>query len=349
MENVMDDISEHFLALTRKDEFSGVVLIARQGDILLELACGTADRERGIPIRVDTRFNLSSLGKPFTSVAVMQLVERGELGVDDRLADLWPELVACGEAEHIRVHHLLTHSSGVQMEGGSLSSLIESGTIGEALGRLPIRSLAFEPGTDWSYSNFGYLILGGLIERLSGRTYYDYLDEHVFGPAGMRATGFPRRAEFGARDDLAIPYAISFVRGVPSGPRAESAGRLIERGGAFGGGASNAPDLHRFVCALLDGRLLERETAEAMLAGRVDAPRSLARPELGLYRHGYGFSEDFLENVQFFGYAGGGMGISHEIRLYPASGYITVVMCNYDVQAETYDYLARQLLRAMRS
>jgi CubicO group peptidase (beta-lactamase class C family) len=153
------------------------------------VAYGLADRETAQPNDTDTRFNLGSVGKMFTGVAIAQLVEQGQLSFDDTIGEYltgFPEDVA----DEITIDQLLTHTSGMGdfMRDGYPDQAKAAETATDLLALIVDEPLLFEPGTRESYSNSGYVVLGAIIEAISGQSYYDYVRAHIFDPAGMTST-----------------------------------------------------------------------------------------------------------------------------------------------------------------
>ncbi|HEY6050395.1 MAG TPA: serine hydrolase domain-containing protein, partial [Thermoanaerobaculia bacterium] len=188
--------------LARKDEFSGVVLLARKGVPFFQQAYGLADRERGIPNTAETRFNVGSIGKAFTSVAIARLVREGRLAYTDTIRKVLPE-ARIPSADRITVRQLLDMTSGLGDIFGPefAANPHRLRELSDYLTLFETKPLKFEPGTGREYSNAGYIVLGLMVEKLTGRKYRDVVAEWVFAPAGMRDTGLfaidegtPRRA-----------------------------------------------------------------------------------------------------------------------------------------------------------
>ena len=173
------------------DAFSGVVLLAKDGKPLFLKAYGEANKDFTAPNRTDTKFNLGSMNKMFTAVAIAQLVEQGKLSFDDSLSKFLPDFPTKEAAEKIRIKHLLTHTSGL---GSYFSKKFEESsrarfrTVDQMLELARDEKPEFEPGAKWSYSNTGFLVLGKVIEKVTGQGYFDYVREHVYRPAGMTGT-----------------------------------------------------------------------------------------------------------------------------------------------------------------
>jgi D-alanyl-D-alanine carboxypeptidase len=323
-------------SLASRDRFSGAVLVARDGAVLFARAFGLASRGFGVPNRVETRFNLGSMNKMFTGVAIAQLAERGLLAFGQPAASFLqapPSAVSDGK---VTVHQLLTHTSGLGSYFQSerfAASWTRLRAVEDYLPLLADEECAFEPGTGWQYSNSGYLLLGAVVERVSGRSYFDYVREQVFRPAGMTATDSDEL-------DLDPPNtAIGYTR-EEDRLRSNLFSHVI-RGGPAGGGFSTVEDLLRFERALLGHRLLAPETTELVLEGKVDCD-----PVLG-GRYGYGFLERRLDGARVVGHFGGYAGISTALDIYPELGWTVVVLANADPPvADEVATRARELILA---
>ena len=316
------------------DRFSGVVLVAHGDVVVLREARGFADVERRVPVTIDTRFNLGSMDKMFTAVAVAQLAEAGRLRFEDTVGQHLPDLPN-RDLARVTIHQLLTHTGGV---GNIFSPQYEARKDGllrvtDYLALLASEPLRFEPGARFEYSNGGFVLLGAIVERVSGTSYDDYVRAHVFEPAGMHATGsFPKTA---------VPpgTATGFTRmppgpehappsgpasAAPATPRRPNLDALPGRGSPAGGGYSTAGDLLGFANALLDHRLLSRDSTERVLSGKVATPRG---------KYGYGFSERFAGERRVVGHNGGFPGVNAELQILPETRDVVIVLSNYDPPA----------------
>jgi CubicO group peptidase (beta-lactamase class C family) len=208
------EVGAYVRRLADADCFSGVVLLARGDRPLLVTACGEASREYHVPNGPQTRFNLGSITKSFTAVAVLQLAERGRLSLDDPLGRFVPDFPDAESAKRVTVRQLLTHTSGL---GDHVAAMARDPfrtryrTVGRMLELVRGVPPMFEPGARWRYSNSGYLALGAVVEAAAGRDYYDYVRENVFAPAGMRDTDFVDLDL--VHPDLACGYEKEFVGG----------------------------------------------------------------------------------------------------------------------------------------
>ena len=252
-------LRQHAERLARGDQFSGVILLSQAGRPVFEAAYGYADREARRPNTTGTAFNYSSIGKLFTQAAVWQLIHAGKLAPDSTVGHYWSEYPNADVARTVTVRQLLQHRSGV---GGDVFGTPVGGT------RRDVRStrdyvalianapMHFAAGTQQEYSNAGYIILGALVERVSGEDFYTYVRRHILEPAGLHSTAYY------ASDSLPGTAAIGYTRIAggddapnPAAPWRRNSAGLPGRGSAAGGGYSTVEDLARFVAALRGARI----------------------------------------------------------------------------------------------
>lgn len=249
-------------SLAKQDQFSGVVLVARNGHAEFERAYGMADREAGRPNDLATAFNLGSINKFFTATAIRQLAAAGKLNLDSSLARAWPDYPNPDVARRVTIRQILAHRSGIQgnifgAPPGKTRHDVRS--LADYFELLKSEPLQFDPGARQQYSNAGYIVLGLLIERLSGETYYDYVRRHICEPAGMTRTGswpvdsLPPNTAFGYTGD--------------AWPRTRNTELLPGRGSSAGGGYSTAHDLLRLMNALRGNKIPEGPPSALGIAG----------------------------------------------------------------------------------
>jgi D-alanyl-D-alanine carboxypeptidase len=311
-------LSEHAEDLARKDEFSGAVLVARDGKVLLQDAWGRDDRKAGTPNTTETRFRIGSMNKMFTAVATMQLVERGKLELDEPIGTYLRGYPNKAVASKVTVRHLLTHTGGTGDIFGpdfelNRLTLREHGDYVKLYGS---RGLGHEPGARFEYSNYGFVLLGALIEAASGGSYDDYVEDNVFRPAGMSSTGsLPESTDL---PDRAVGYMRPFPGG--DGEWLPNTDTLPYRGTAAGGGYSTVGDLMRFANALSSGKLVSKETLAEMTAPKQQG-------------YGYGFGVQGEGALRSYGHGGGAPGMNGELRVYPELGFVVVGLSNLDPPA----------------
>ncbi|UCG89037.1 MAG: beta-lactamase family protein [Gemmatimonadota bacterium] len=314
--------------LSAADVFSGAVLIGKGDSILLQRAVGLARRAPAVANGPGTRFNIASVGKLFTTVAIAQLAEQGLLTYGDAIDRyLGPEWVSPDAASEIRIEHLLTHRSG-------LGDFLESDVMLSATA--PPRSLddyqpiiraerpQFRPGTRFQYSNSGFIVLGAIVERISGRSFADYFHQRVFEPAGMVAMSDP------PRDGTALPapaFATGYTSRFSASGRAwgDNTRRLANTAASPAGGQFvSAEDLWRFAVALRSGALVSDSMWQSLAA---PAQVSGGPPS------GYGFEILDRGQERRVGHGGSHEGIGAVLDIYLQSHYTLVVLSNSDRSA----------------
>ena len=234
-------------SLANRDELSGVILLSKDGAPVFEHAYGFADRTSHRANAIETSFNLSSIGKRFTQVAIAQLVAAGKLNLDSTIASVWPDYPNPEVARQVTIRQLLQHRSGI---GGDIfANPSQSRTNHDYLPLFVHGPLRFPPGTRQEYSNAGYIVLGEIIARVSHEDYYAYVRRHIFDPAAMNGAGFF------ARDSLPSFAAIGYTRKAkaesptPDAPLVSAADVQPRRGSAAGGSYASARDLLKFLRA----------------------------------------------------------------------------------------------------
>ncbi len=273
-------LDTHLRGAADADAFSGVVRIERDGDPLFERAYGVASRRWGVPVRTSTRFDVASVTKLFTAVAVLQQVGEGRLGLDDRIHD-HVDLAGTTIPREVTVRHLLTHTSGIaddadEEAGESYEALWvdrPSYSVTRTADFLPgfvHKEPNFAPGEGCRYCNVGFVLAGLALEKVAGTTYREYVREHVFARAGMDRSGFFRMDE--AEPDVAEGWEP--VREGPDdeGPVTGWRQNIYSYppvGSPDGGAHVTARDLARFWAAVRSGELLPPDLTRAFLTPQV--------------------------------------------------------------------------------
>jgi CubicO group peptidase (beta-lactamase class C family) len=187
--DIVENINGYLTALEQNQEFSGAVLIAQNGEVLLSKGYGMANQEEQTPNTPQTRYRINWLTMPFTAMAIMQLQEDGKLDVQDSICQYIPECP--GYWQEISLHHLLTHTSGVSDSIQTWGSEAYKPTTGlERVELLNQKAPYFPPGEQLRYSENGYVILGAIIENVSRQEYDVYLETHIYEPLGMKNSGY---------------------------------------------------------------------------------------------------------------------------------------------------------------
>jgi D-alanyl-D-alanine carboxypeptidase len=311
--------------------FAGAIIVAKNGQVLFSGAYGLADREKKVANKLDTRFRIGSMNKMFTAVSILQLVQAGKIKLTDPLGAYITDYPNQDVATKVTVHHLLTHTGGTgDIFGPEYNARrLELRTLNDYVALYGKRAPAFAPGSKWAYSNYGMVLLGALVERVSGRSYYEYVAENIYKPAGMTLSGSEPESE--AVPDRSIGY-MRAQGSIGSGTLRQQAGAwtpntdtLPYRGTSAGGGYSTVRDLMKFADALMRHRLLNAGYTELLITGKVDSG--------GGRKYAYGFEDGRKDGIGAVGHGGGAPGMNGDLRIYPRSGYVVAVLSNLDPPA----------------
>jgi CubicO group peptidase (beta-lactamase class C family) len=299
------------------DLFSGSVMVARDGKVLFSEAYGYADQEWKTPNTLDTRFRIGSLSKQFTAAAILMLEDRGLLKVEDPLKKYIPNIPASWEG--ITIHHLLTHTSGIQTYtlAGHPWPTNEPFDIPKLVDFLKDAPLDFPPGTDYRYDNSGYFLLGGIIENVSGQSYEKFLHENIFAPLGMANTGYDHPETF--LDHRASGYERH-------GIHEYSNANYMDMSVPYAAGAlySTVSDLTKWEQALYNGELFSSTELTKMTTGY---SAKVAKSDWG-YNYGYGIMIDDDKGRRLYHHTGGINGFISVLYFYPDEKLSIAVLCN---------------------
>lgn len=317
-------------SLAAADQFSGSVLLARDGKPVFQGAYGMASKSYRAANDIDTKFNLGSMNKMFTALAIAQLAEAGKLSFDDPVGKHLSDFPNAAVRDKVTIHHLLTHTSG-------LGSYFESEMYENSWPRLrrvadylPIvaaETPQFEPGEKMRYSNSGFVILGLIIEKVSGEDYYDYVKAHIFEPAGMTNTDSYEVDQIVPNLATGYTHFANGHRGRTEAPLRANTMAHSAKGTPAGGGFSTAPDLLKFGQALRTNKLLGQKHTEILLGGKIGMG-----PDM---QYAYGFGDSRRNGHRSVGHNGGAPGINADFKCYLDLGYTSIVLANYDQAAGT--------------
>jgi CubicO group peptidase (beta-lactamase class C family) len=330
-----------------QDLFSGNVLLAYRGRPVLSRSYGMADKAQAIPNAPNTRFLLASVTKAMTATAVVQLVERGELALPATLGTYlggFPTAIA----DTVTLHQLLTMTSGMGNYSDDPAWFPTSKTwttaaqvLDGTMAFVRNQPLRFTPGTQYFYSNSGFVTLGAIVQQVSGQSYWDYMREHIFGPAGMGRTDFytrPQVLALDAKHEVAHPFAAS-----RSGGRTDVFSLLLQFIGlpdGAGGPHTTAPDMVSFASALQDGRLVDAARAREILSGKFPVtPSEHTNPGVPpnvastwqSWMIGYGLEDTIIDDQHVLGHSGNGPGQATGLDIYPDLDWVSVILENYDL------------------
>lgn len=288
--------------------FSGAVLVAKNGDVLFREAYGARTATSALATKPDTRFCIGSMGKMFTAVAVLQLIQKGELHLTDTIKALLPKYPETPLARQVTVEHLLRHGGGTGDFFGPEydAHQAELRTPSDFIRRFGNREPAFAPGSRWGYSNFGFIVLGAIVEQVSGTTWDDYQKTHIFRVAGMTST-----SPLASDGETAEPCTGAAGTGLKALP--------YYVGLPAGGGYSTLDDLHRFGTALREMRLLDATHLDLLTRARIAA---------GNAQWSLGLRVAMRNGASCYGHGGSAPGANADYAIFPRSGYETIVLSN---------------------
>ena len=313
------------------DRFSGAVLVARNGKTVFAQAYGLADREKKTPNTLKTRFRLGSMNKMFTAVATLQLVQSGKLDLKAPIGNYLADYPNKEVASKVTIEQLLSHTGGTgDIFGPEFDkNRFELKTLQDYVKLYGNRAPEHEPGARWQYSNYGFLLLGVLIEKVSGQSYYDYVRDHIYKPAGMTGTA-------SEPEEQQVPdRSIGYTRFTGGGLRPNT-DTLPYRGTSAGGGYSTVEDLLKFATALQTHKLMNAQYTEMLTTGKVETPGG---------KYAYGFGDAIVNGTRCFGHGGGAPGMNGELKICPGPGYVIAVLANVDPPAasQVADFITNRL------
>jgi len=340
-QQVADSLRAWLDAMAAADLFDGSVVLSHAGEVVVAGAWGARDRS-GAPVFRSTRFNIASVTKLLTIVALLGLVEAGEVGLDDGLGRWVPEYPE-PYASTVTIRHLLTHRSAIEVDDDPayLAAVREADGLDDLL-RAQIVAIRgseprFEPGSEFDYTSEGVDLLGVVLERATGRDWREVVRDRVLAPAGMTATEFAMPGDAAHR---AVGYTSLSADLESTLPRLRPAIEILPPVAKPSGGVwSNAADLHSFARALLDGRLLGAAWVDSLMTPAWETGEFEKYGLRGWV--GLGAQGEDVWGVRAVGHGGVVPGYSAAIEWFPRSGWLLTVTSN---TGEATGYLAVQRL-----
>jgi CubicO group peptidase (beta-lactamase class C family) len=309
-EDLLPKFDEYAQAAAKAERFSGAILVAREGKVLVSKGYGMADVENDVPNTPETKFRLGSITKQFTAASILLLQERGKLSVQDSICKY---VAPCPEAwQPVTIHHLLSHTAGVPDFTGLpdyQKTMREPAPVESLIARFRALPLDFKPGEDWKYSNSGYVLLGHVVEKVSGKSYESFLRENIFEPLKMTSTGYDHANEIVKRR----------ARGYAAGPDGPVNAAYLDMSIPFSAGGlySTVGDLYLWDQALYGEKILKKSSLDAMFtAVRHD--------------YGYGYGVAKLFNHRVLAHGGGIEGFRTSINRFPDDRVTVIVLSNYE-------------------
>jgi len=308
LNNLQSQIDARLKELAAENKFSGTIGMQMGENPFFSGAYGYRDRENHLPMEINTKINLGSINKSFTAIAICQLEQNGWLNFHDAADKFLPEIAPISRG-CITISHLLMHKSGLGNYMLNADYQAAKHSIDTVSKWLPyaIEPISALPGLEENYSNSGYIVLGAIIERVSGMDYYDYIDKNIYNICEMGDTGCflnTQNIENRARGYFMPESTVAFM---------PNDSKLPLRGGPAGGGYSTAPDMLRYMAALRSDSLISNTFATICPPGQE-----------------YGFAAmRFLSGA--IGHTGGTSGISAYFGAHPISGHNVVALSNVDM------------------
>lgn len=307
-------MARHLAQDVAEDRFAGTIMVQRHGKLIYQSASGLADRAAKIPVTMDTKFRIGSANKMFTAVAVLQLVEQGKLMLDSPVGTYLADYPNTEFAKTVTIRQLLSHTGGA----GDIftpeydAQRLQVKTLADYVALFGNRAPDTSEDGKKEYANYGFVLLGRIVEVVSGQNYYDYVRDHIFAPAGMTNTG-------SLPEEVQVPLRSHGYTKGEDGALVDNADTLPYRGSAAGGGYTTAGDMIRFGDALLAGNLISND----MLA-QASSPQ---RPD-GWY--GFGFWIAGTGPTGNWGHGGGAPGMNSALRIFPELDAIVIALANLD-------------------
>jgi CubicO group peptidase (beta-lactamase class C family) len=315
----------------RESNFSGAILVAQKGKVLISQGYGLADRQNDVPNTPQTKFAIGSMTKAFTAMAIMILQERGQLTVQDPLCNYITDCPAAWKP--ITLHHLLTHTSGIHNytdlppEIKDKIDYCKEYKPEDIIALFKDLPLDFTPGNRWSYSNSGYFLLGSVIEKVSGESYETFIQKNVLQPLGMSETGYDRLSTI--VKNRASGYSVDQIHSqIINAPCLE-----VSQNYAAGGLYSTVGDLYKWDQTLYTDQLVSKVTLNTIFTSTVSVPVMNGFPYGGVY--GYGWVIARHAGHLIIEHSGGTYGFSSYLARYPDDQITVIVLSNLDTTNPT--------------
>lgn len=303
----------------KPNEPGATAIISRKGQVIYKKAFGMADMELNVPMQADMIFRIGSISKQFTGVAILQLVEKGKLSLQDDIKKFIPDYPTHGYT--ITVEHLLTHTSGIKSYTGMTefeSMMRKDMKPLELIDVFKNQPMEFAPGLKWNYNNSGYVLLGYIIEKISGKSYEQYVQENLFAPAGMTRSGY------GNDNRIILNRAKGYQQGKDGFENAKYLSMTLPY--AAGSLISTVEDLWKWNQALHSYKLVSKESLQKAFT---DYKLSDGKPT----RYGYGWSFSDVQGSASIEHGGGINGFVTDGIYLPAEDIFVAVFANCDCRS----------------
>ncbi len=326
-------LKKYLNKLNKLDRFSGSVLVAKGNTILFEGTYGESNKELNTKNDSNTSFNIASTTKTFTAVAIAQLAEQGKLKFTDPISKFIPEYPK-GIADQVTIHHLLTHTSGIELDDYEPFNLDngKAKNLEEMLKAQIIhidsmnegRRKDFKVLNEFDYSNENFALLGVIIERTSGTSYGEYIENNIFNPLNMK-NSFAEASKLSDHKNIATGYTYTdnegdFIDGIRRGNDKAMTGFLGSAGGIY----STTRDLYTYFKAINNHTIINKQTQELLHKKHTE--------RFGRC-YGYGFYLSQEGETMTVGHGGVNIGVGSRFEYYPETGYYVIVLSNYGSMA----------------
>lgn len=315
----LDWLKKYFLKLHDDNSFFGSIIISKGDKILFEKFAGFSDPVKKLNFDANTLVNMASGGKMFTAISIAQLVSSGKLKYTDKIADFFSGFEDKQKLNKVTVHHLLTHTSGIAeyWTESNKDIVAHFTTPAEYLPLIYKEGFLFEPDAEFGYSNSNYILLGLIVEKVSGISFYDYVQKNIFIPAGMNSTNY---FTHGSEE---YPMAIPLERN-PDGWKEVNRVKNNSRGTSAGGCYTTVTDMLKFSAVLKNNILVPNDFLREMTKDKVFGLKDAVG-------YGYGFEiNTYGKNGVSYGHGGISRGVNFEYRYFPEFDITLVICCNQD-------------------
>jgi len=306
-----------YLDTLTKEEFSGVILVAKDNEVIEKRAYNLASREYTISNEIDTKFNIASITKMFTAVAILQLYQKGKIKLHQPIGKYLPDYPNSIIGSTVTIHQLLTHTSGI---GQYYANFLPTNKLNyqEVADYLPLfaqDTLLSKPGTQYNYSGSGFVVLALIIEAITEETYYDYLSKNIFEPTQMSNT---LALEI---DEIVSNKATGYTHFPKEEKTLKTNTFYLSKADGAGWYYSTVDDLYKFSKALRAYKLLNKSTTNLMFTPMVKGYNT---------NLGYGIDLDLRYNQTIQGHSGGWYGVRGELMDFTKDNYTIVILSNLD-------------------
>lgn len=323
----LDWLTTYAEKLKTENDLFGSYQIIQGNRVLFDKQFGFENLEQQVPITKQTRFNMASGGKMFTAVAIAQLVEGRKLSFDDPITHYLKGFPDKAKANQVKIRHLLAHTSGVAeyWNGQTDAAVLSATTIDQHLRLVYAAGFEEEAGKAYRYCNSNFILLGAILEKVTGQSYYDYVAKNIFERAGMQHSGYYNHGS----QQVAIAYARDGATGWKEG-------RHGKKGSSAGGAYATVEDVLKFSKALLNNTLIRRETLTTLTTVQNDG---LDADE----DYGFGFMISRLGGEPAYGHGGTSDGVNFEYRYFTRQDVTLILFCNQNNGA--YDDLKKNMIK----